>query len=189
MNYTFKKYTVAAAGTPQPLVGTTLTAATPASPNGAITVAVADSSPWDLYGEGFSAKFNVPVYAVFGKLGANEERVPVLQVVDSTHITVAYLNLTHASGDYVRLGAAVNSVYVQSADGNTGNFLYIGNSPSMVKASMTYVIAKLAKVATGSQPTEFSDTRTFGGNPSDAANWWIDADTTGDGYSPSFGVV
>jgi len=188
-NYTFKQYTIAAAGTPQPLVGTTLSAAVAASPGQPVTVAVADASPWDIYGQGFAAAFDVPVYAVFGKLGASEERVRVLQVVDGTHIKVDQLAFAHANAIYVRLGAAVNSVYVQSKDGNTGNFLYIGNSPNMVKATMTYCLAKLAKVAALSQPTEFSDTRTGAWNPGDAANCWIDGDTTGDGYVPSFGVV
>jgi len=186
-NYTFKKYTIAATGTPQPLVGTTLSAAAPASP-GPITVAVADASPWDIYSLGFGAASFPLIYAVFD-VGSFQERARVLKVVDGTHITVDQLNFAHASGKYVRLGAAVNSTYVQTTDGNTGNFLYIGNSPNMAKATMTYCIAKLAKVAALSQPTEFSDTRTFGANPSDASNWWIDGDSTGDGYVPSFGVV
>lgn len=181
----FKYFTIAAGGTPQPLVGTTLTAAVVAqvtvpstSPSDALsTLPVADSSMF-LNGD----------WVILDSTGAaGEERVQVFTVPDGTHIQVKGMKSNHANGAFVRLAQLMNSVYVQAKDGNVGA-LFIGTSSALVKATGAFVIAKLVQVAAGVQPVEFSSTRSGLANCDDLGQLWIDG-TTADSYLPSIGQV
>jgi hypothetical protein len=184
-NRTTKLFTIQAGGTPQPLVGTWVTAApTPAGADPAgntlTTIAVNDSS---MFKPGDYARL---VSITF----TNDERLVVQKVPDGTHIVVRNMQFSHAGGgfgvgDFVALGIAVNSIYVQTKPGNAA-IIYIGTQ-GLVKATLANVIAQLQPVAANIQPTEYSDTRYYGPNPSQSSDVWIDG-TTADGYLPSFGI-
>jgi hypothetical protein len=181
---TTKYIALTAGGNPQPVFGTTTTAAvgptsTPgtgqnAATNNTVSIPVTDSSIF-LKGD----QVNVDV-------GANEERTTVYSVPDGTHIVVASLANTHASGIYVRLSGSCGVVYIQTQDGNTGA-IYIGNKYSMVKATGVSCIVKLQPVAVGVQPVEFNTT--IGGflGPLSLGEFWFDG-TTGDKILPSISV-
>lgn len=170
----FKQFTIVAGGTPQPLVGTTLSAATLASATPQ-SVAVVDSS-----------MFKQGDWAVFGTVaGADEERQLVTKVVDGTHIKVNSLEKAHASGAFVRSGILINSVYVQR-DLTGAGLLYIG-AQGIVKATFANVVATLFNSATG-QPIDFGDSRGDSTDAGSAGDWWVDG-TTNDKYLPSFGVT
>ena len=171
---TFKYFSIAAGGTVQALVGTASTAAVAAGSN--VSIPVSDSSMF-LKGD----------YAAVDT-GANQERPRVTSVPDGTHVVVDNLSAGHASGVSVRPSLMVNSVYVQSNDGNTGA-LFVGNNPALVKATGVGVLKKVLFVAANSIPPDFS-TADLGGfsNPVDLADFWIDG-TTSDKYLPSVTVV
>jgi hypothetical protein len=187
MNRTTKLFTIQAGGTPQPLVGTWITANTSPGPpdssnNTLTTIPVNDSSM-------FKDRHGDYAYLVSASL-TNPERVLVTAVPDGTHITVKNLQLARVggvfgTGDFVSLSIAVNSCYSQNKPGNAGT-LYIGTQ-GLVKATLANVIAQLLPFGAGVQPIEFSDTRYYGPNPGDSSDFWIDG-TTGDGYLPSFGI-
>jgi len=187
-NRTSKKFTIQAGGTPQPLVGTWITAGisppTPDSAGNTLTnIAVNDSSM-------FKDKHGDYAYIVSAALTL-PERVLVQSVPDGTHITVRNLQNTRTggafgAGDFVSLSLAVNSCYVQCTPANAA-ILYIG-SQGIVKATYVNVIAILQPSGAAIQPFEFSDTRYYGPNPSASSDFWIDG-TTGDGYLPSFGIA
>lgn len=178
-----KSFTIASGGTPQPLVGTTLTAAAgPAGtdPNGDPSnqiVAVADSS-----------MFRAGDWIVIGTSAAgDEERVLIsTDIDDSTHIEIK-LAKNHLNGAFVRLSVLCQSVYVQTKAGNAG-IIYIGTQ-GLVKATGVNVIAQLIAVAaTGVQPIEFSDPIRVSPDASDIGEYWVDG-TTGDGYLPTLTVI
>jgi hypothetical protein len=175
----FKYFQIAAGGTPQPLVGTTLTAAVtaPTNPDAVVSLSVADSSMF-LKGD----------RVVIGSTGAaDEEDAAVFSVPDGTHINVQDIENNHANGAYVRLGILINSLYIQEQDGNTGA-LFIGTSSALVKATGVFVIAKLQAVGAGVQPNELDSTRSGLANPDQLGQIWIDG-TTGDKYLPSVGLI
>jgi hypothetical protein len=175
----FKYFSITAGGTPQPLVGTTLTAAlnAPTNPDTAVTATVADSSMF-LAGDATRLESTG---------AATEERVRVFQVVDATHIQLVGVKFNHLSGIFVRLSISINSIYIQALDGNLGA-LYIGLSSAMVKATGVQVVAKLQLAGTGVQPFEFLSTRSGLANADDLGQLWIDGTTT-DKYLPSVGQV
>src|SRR5277367_3283863 len=119
----FKYFSIAAGGTPQPLVGTTLTAAVvPPSnvkdPATALTLLPVVDSSMFLNGD----------WMMLDSTGApGEERVQVFSVPNGTSIQVKGMLQPHASGAFVRLAVLTNSLYIQTLDGNTGA-IYIGTS-------------------------------------------------------------
>lgn len=174
-NRTFKQFSIAAGGTPQPLIGTTLGAATVVSST-PVNVLVGDSS-----------MFKSGDWAWFGTIaGSDEERQLVISVPDGTHIKVQKLDVAHLNGAVVRLGNLANSFYVQCKKGNAGS-IFVGTQ-GMNKTGLVKVIAELLPFAAGVQPIDLGDTRSFGGNATSVGDLWVDG-TTGDGYSPSVGIV
>jgi hypothetical protein len=171
----WKYFAIAAAGTPQPLVGTTMSAAISPSA-GPLSIAVADSSI-ALQGD----------WVILDTPGTSEERCLVLSIPDGTHIQVSSVQFAHVSGAIVRSGIEVNSVFIQTLDGNAG-FIYVGTSPVMVKATGAFLIAKLANVAGGQQPTYLASTRSGLANVDNIGQLWVDG-STGDKYLPSVGVM
>jgi hypothetical protein len=177
---TFKAFTVATAGTPQPLIGTTISAAIAAGAH-MIKVQVADSSMF--VGEDWAL-----LRTIAGVSPDVEERVFIAKVDDSTHVTFKDVATAFPSGSWLRLAGNYSSIFVQSIDGNTGN-LYIGTSRDLVKASYTKVAAEISHVAAGSQPPSFSDQTSTTSDAEDMSQWWIDADNNTDKYLPSFGII
>jgi hypothetical protein len=179
---TFKKFTIVAGGTPQPLVGTTTTAATGPSgidPNGdktVVTVPVADSSMF-LNGD----------WAIVGSLAnGDEERVLIQKVKDATHIIVRKMDKTHVTGSYVRLAILCQAVYTQTSQGNTGA-IYIGTE-ALVKSTQAGVIALLYPFASPTQPVDYTDPYRVSQDGGDVGEYFVDG-TTGDGWLPSLTVI
>lgn len=181
----YKQFAILLGGSPQPLVGTFITATTapnpPANPDGSsiTTLPVSDSSM--LMG-GEDVFICSPTFT-------NPERTRVFKVVDGTHIQVKGLRFTRTggavgTGDWISVGALVNSVYVQSLAGNAG-LLYLGNQ-GLNKTGLVHVVTTMFNVTTG-QPTDFTDIRRGAPDSTDACDWWIDG-TTNDKYQASFGI-
>lgn len=180
MKATFKQFTIAAAGTPQPLIGTTIAGAAsiatdPMSAQGSQqSVQVTDSS-----------MFKVGDWSVFD-VGVNEERVRIENVPDATHIKVSGLIRSHGVGIFVRLSNLCQSVYVQTKKVNAGS-IFIGTQ-GMNKTGAVKVIVELIPVGAGIQPIDWSDPVRIGADGSDVGDFWIDGNTN-DGYLPSLTVL
>lgn len=185
----FKKFTIVAGGTPQPLIGTTTTAAVGpipkpkegiVGPSGLYSIPVADSS-----------MFRQGDWSIIGKPSSGEERLYVQSIPDSTHVQVKVpdfgLTGIYLSGAYFRLSNLINSTYIQTTQGNTGA-VYVGTRDNMVKATQAFVIALLYEVIAPSQPIEYRDGRSGLQNADDIGQYWVDG-TTADGYLPSYGAV
>jgi hypothetical protein len=185
-NRTFKAFAIQAGGTPQPLVGTWITAA--GTPIGAdfqgeqiTTLTVSDSS---MFLQGDYALLQSATYT-------NKELVRVQKVTNSTTIVIRGSTLVRTggvfgTGDFMSLAIPTNGVFVQSVPGDTG-LLYIG-TVGMSKTGLVKVIATLQNFAAGTQPVYFSDSRYFTADPMMASDLWIDG-TTADTYLPSFPVA
>lgn len=178
----FKLYTIAAGGTPQPLIGTKTSAATGPSgqdPNGdpsVVKVPVSDSS-----------MFQNGDWAIIGSTAnSDEERVLVQSVPDSTHIVVKGMALTHVTASYVRLSIFCQSVYVQTKQGNAGA-IYVGLQ-GIVKATYANVLATLYFFASPTQPIDYTDPVRVGEDGADIGQYFCDG-TTGDGYVPSLTIL
>jgi len=170
---TFKYVALTSAGTPQPVFGTTLTAAV--SLGSQVSVPVTDSS---FFLKGDQVNFDV---------GASEETTTVFSVPDGTHIVVNALTKAHANGTYVRLSGSISAVYIQTLDGNT-SAIVIGNKSTMVKATGVGCIAKLIQVAAGNSPVDFSSTIAGFPGPLSYGEFWFDGTTNGDKILPSVSV-
>jgi len=180
----FKYFQIVAGGTPQPLVGTTTTAAVKPTvqvpPQNTLVIPVADAS-----------MFQSGDWAIIGKPSSNQEKL-LVQSVSGNNLTVQIppssgIMGSYPSGTYVRLGNAINSTYVQTKDGNAGA-IYVGTMDDMVKATGVFVVAKLQPVGAGSQPVDFHDGRSGLANVDNIGQLWVDG-TTGDSYLPTVGVV
>lgn len=193
MNRSFKYFTIQAGGTPQPLVGSYLTAAVTAAQvaaanvNGNIMVpialAVADSS---MFKQGdYLSVVDPGTYAM--------ERVIVTSVpAGGNQVVVTGLQNTHPGGAYgvgawVALASLAQGIYLQGKDGNAGT-LYLGTSPQMVTATGTYMMTQLKTAAAGSQPNQFATSLQGPANTEAVNEYWIDG-TTGDSYLASIGVL
>lgn len=180
----YKQFAIQSGGNPQPLVGTWITAnsvGTAPNPDGSTfaTLAVNDSSM--LVG-GEDIFICSPTFT-------NPERTRLFKVLDGTHIQVKGLRFARTggavgTGDWISVGANVNSVYVQSVAGNAG-LLFIGNQ-GLNKTGLVHVVETLFNVTTG-QPTDFLDIRRNAPDSTIASDWWIDG-TSADKYQPSFGI-
>lgn len=189
----FKYFAIQSGGTPQPVIGTWLTAALtqPVVNAGynftsqiysAVTLTVNDTSMFA--GFNYLNVIDPGTYAT--------EKALILSVTDATHVLVQGLQNAHPGGVYgtgawVALSCFGQNLYVQAKDGNAGA-LFIGTAPTLVKATGVSVIAKLQLVASGQQPYEFSTSRQGLADTETLSQYWIDG-TTGDSYLPSVGQV
>lgn len=178
----FKAYTIAAGGTPQPLIGTTTTAATGpggTDPNGDLSVVkipVADSS-----------MFQGGDWAIIGSTAnADEERVWVKSAPDSTHIIVQKMALTHVTASYVRLSVMCQTVDVRTGNANTGG-IYVGTE-GLVKAGFINVIVVLYQVTSPAEPNDWSAPTRVGSDGQDVGQLWVDG-TSADSYLPSLTIL
>lgn len=176
---TFKYVALTANGTPQPVFGTVSTSAiTPASPgsstsqNTQVSIPVSDSS--------FFQKGD----PVLVDSGANEELTSVFSVPDGTHIVVSNLKSAHATAIFVRLAVSASSVYIQTADGNTGP-IFIGNKYNMAKATGTFCIKKLVQVAAAAQATDLNLPIAGFYGALNLGEFWFDGTTNADKILPS----
>lgn len=191
----FKYFTIQSGGTPQPLIGSYLTAAVTQTQVTAagmardglvtlpITVAVADSSPF--VGAQYAQIVDPTTYVTEGFLrviAAPTSTSVLLQGILKPHPGGAY-----GTGAWIALANYSQQIYVQAKDGNTGA-LYLGTSPKMVISTGVLVIAKLQTVTAGVQPTEFYTSRQGLADTEGLGQYWIDG-TTGDAYLPSAGLV
>jgi hypothetical protein len=177
----FKYFTIGATSTPQPLIGTALSAAVAVPINvpdlnvALTTLPVLDSS-----------MFSIGDWVMLDSTGvAAEERVLVFSVPNATSIKVKGMLNAHASGAFVRLAVLANDIYIQPADGNSAA-LYVGTSSSLSTTTGAFAIKKLLQTAGGTQPQEFYIARHgVGANPEDVGQYWI-AGTLNDKYLASF---
>lgn len=192
MQQAFKYFTIQAAGTPQPLVGTWLTAAlsvpvvnaayNPTSQTYTpVTLTVNDSSMF--VGFNWLNVIDPGTFAV--------ERAMILAVPSSTTVQVQGLKNAHAGGAYgtgawVALGGFAQEVTVQGLDGNTGA-LYVGTSPQMVKATGVFVLTKLVQTAANVEPNAIRYSQSGLAESETLSQFWIDG-TTADSYLPSIGA-
>lgn len=181
----FKQFAIQTGGTPQPLVGTWVTATTPpaAQDQGGNSLTLLPVNDSSMFQAGDWA------YLVSAAL-ANPERVYVQSVPDATHIKVRNLINVRTGGgfgvgDFVALAIAINSTFVQQVQANVGG-LFIGTQ-GLVKAGLVKVVEVLVQAAVNIQPQAFSDSRVYAPNGSESSDFWIDG-TTADLYLPSFGV-
>lgn len=180
----FKYTPIVTSNTPQPLIGTTLGAATTnkvgkqGDPPIQITLTVVDSS---FFSPGDDA-------ALLTTAGLNPLTVSVVSIPDATHVVVLGLFLfTYASGSYLSLATNVNSPYVQCKPGNAG-VIGIGSKYDVNLTTGVHLIAILEPTASPTQPIDFSTVRPGFMNPESLANYWA-IGTSGDYYLPSFGAV
>lgn len=179
MKRSFKFVSVASATTPQPVFGTTLTAACGpvGTPEKSLqSIEVADSS-W----------FQQSDYALIDPANstvAKRERLLVESVPDSTHIKVQGMQYAHASGVYVQLAVVCQSVLIQAKVANTAA-ITIGTDPAMVVSTGVKCIYFLAQSASG-QPGSFLDTNSGGADQMKTDEYWFDGTHTGDEILPSF---
>jgi hypothetical protein len=186
MNRTFKTFTINTTSTPQPLVGTYITAAgTPIGPDfqgeQITTLTVSDTS---MFLQGDYVLLQSATYT-------NKELVRVQKVTNSTTMVIRGSTLVRTggvfgTGDFVSLAIPVNGVFVQATPGNAA-LLYIG-TVGMVVSGEVKVIASLQNFAAGTQPVYYNDSRYYTADPMGASDLWI-AGTSGDGYLPSFPVA
>jgi hypothetical protein len=169
----------------QPVVGTTLTNAispcTITTSDGAghagQSILVADSSF-------FYVDDNVNIVPVAGATTPLAEyNLPVTAIPDATHIVVLN-SQPHNAGDWVQLSMQCTTIIIQGKDGGAGS-LWVGGSSGVTNAGVKSVY-QIAKVAAGSQPSEFNPAQAYTGVHSwNIADFWIVASTGGDQYLPS----
>lgn len=194
---TFKQFTVAAGGTPQPLVATTTSAAVTAPATG-VSYGVGNALPQP-------APVSIPVvdsslftqggYCWIDTLG-NAERLEVRSIADGTHIGLN-IKKNHASGVFVTPCIPCSAVYLQSKPGNAAvlDVFYYRNafkaadsfglgSLAPAKTGLILAIAQLEQVTAPTQPIDLSSANNFGANTDGLEYYWVDG-TTSDGYLPS----
>lgn len=180
----FKYYAIGVTNTPQPLIGTTLTAATvntvpkQSDPSIQISITVADTTPF-LPGDDA---------ALLNTDGSGLLTVNVVSITDATHMVVQGLfRRAYPVGAYLSLATNVNSPYVQCKPGNAAA-IGIGSKYDVSLSTGVHLIAVLEPTTAGVQPVDFSTVRPGFMNPESLVNYWV-VGTANDSYLPSFGAV
>lgn len=180
MKRAFQYVSVVAAGTPQPVFGSTLTANVAPARNARddlTTVAVAASLWW-----------NPGDYMLIDPLGANPELLgPIEGVPDATHVVVPGMRFPHASGVHAQLSISCFSVFIQTRVGNSA-LIYIGSSGLMNTGTGRFCICALTPVTGTSLPTFLSDMVYGLANVENPSNYWFDG-ATGDSILPSMSTM
>ena len=181
MNRTFKYFTLAVTGTPQPAFGTTLSAAFVPTTDGlgnptlGQVVAVTDADlPWERNDQ-------VIVVEADGSLLEGASIIDI-DTVGGT-LTLSSLRFAHAAGARVILNNNCTAVYVQGVDGAAGD-IGIGTSRALNATTGRKMIALLKKVPATTQPPDFSSANVMGLNPASTSEYWI-VGTNPDKYLPS----
>ncbi len=171
MQRQFKPQALTAGGTPQPVLGTTTTAAVgPVGSQGNTlqSIPVADSS-----------LFIQSDWIVLDPLGANPERLLVLAVVDSTHIKTQDVQFTHGSGVFVQLAVECAIFTVQGVGAHE---VYIGTA-GLSKSAGPYLYI-LQPVTPPAQPNVYQVNLGDGTDSIAVDDFWFDG-TTADTILPS----
>ena len=189
-------FAVASTVTPQPLVGSWVTAGLggPSQNLLTLTLGTATSSGND------AANIFVPGDTAFliNPDGSNSEAVLITAVKNNTvtlgtQTTSAAIGgqnpvtvYQHASGvlgtgTFIALLANFNNVYITYEDGAVGQWLYIGNSYAMTATA--HRIAKLAKVATNTMPYSYSASASSPANPFSSNEPWVLGTSVADAYN------
>lgn len=182
MKRTWKSFTVASGGTPQPIVGT-LTATALLAATAPQSIQVVDSS---MFRRGDFFWLDV---------GSNAERIMVTAIADGTHVS-GIVTKAHATGVTVALDPSFTALYVQTISGNNAAGLVIfypdqqfsSQRVAPNKTGLVKAIAVLMAVTAPTQPIDFSTANNFGANPDSLGYYWIDG-TTGDGYLVSVDIT
>lgn len=180
MKRQFPYAVLASGGTPQPVFGTTLTAAVGpkgTDGNSLQSIAVA-SSAWFSQGDWF-------VLDPLNSTAAKRERLRVESIPDSTHIKVSGIQYTHVNSTFVQLAEEVNTIYIQCKPGNSG-IIYVGGQGMVASTGPFYAL--LINTASGIQPIDFTDSIGSGQNVMSTADYWFDG-TTSDSILPSVTVL
>ena len=184
MKRTWQYISLVAAGTPQPVFGTTLTNAVVANPGllGNTIDLVVGTSVGIVNGDNI----------ILDPLN-NPERLLVQRVVNGTTLrcrneTGLGIQFAHNAGVYVQLAIPCISIFIQMKAADT-SAIVIGNSGLMNKATGQYCILTLQPTGAGVQPYNFADP-TYGGlNGMVSNDYWFDGTTNGDSILPSLTVL
>jgi uncharacterized Zn-binding protein involved in type VI secretion len=185
---TFKYFTIQNTNTPQPVIGTWITAAsvTPVPDfqgETLVTLAVNDNSM-------FTKGDNVVAQAVNGTV---VERGKVFSTSGGNSVVVQGLKTARVggvfgTGDFLSLANQAFSLYIQSLDGALGN-LSVGTSPTFNPTTGVGMVLKMVKVAAASQPVEFNVIRNGGTPDAESVGAYFITGTATDSYLPSIGQV
>lgn len=190
-------FTVAATDTPQPLIGSWVTAGAGFNaPSGVpltLTLGTALTSGNDasIFAPGDEAYLIDPN-------GAHGEPVRIQSVSGNT-VTLGnqtdmstqgqnpVTRFAHAAGaigtgTFITPHQMANNFLVMLEDGGTGTFLYIGCKYNMTATA--YRVFKLAKTSSGTQPQWYSSAMFSPGNPFQPSEWWAYG-TAGDAWNIS----
>ncbi len=189
MNITFINFTIAAGGTPQPLVGTTTSGAI-LSGTGPQSVAVASSK-----------MFQTNDYAYIDTLGSAEK--VGIKVTSDTAITMTpsdpsgHFRFAHSSGAALALFLPISSFTVFYPNGGAAPITVLYNpmqfSPASGFGRGAQAISKtgpvgaiwiLNQTVSPGAPSFMNSANIFGSNPDNLCYVWCDG-TTGDGYTVS----
>lgn len=188
----FPRFQIQSTTVAQPLIGSWITAGIGGPSNQPLTLTLGSACA----GSGFSdSQVFIPgsQALLIDPNGSNAEIVTVQSIVAGANVNQIVLGPRtggglssgydnpvtlnkHVSGGFgtgtfILLHVEFNSVYVQPEDGNSGTYLYIGNQFNMTP---TYKrIVKLAKVTSGSQPNDWSNTENSPGNPFISSELWV----------------
>lgn len=174
---------IAATGTPQPLIGTKLTGAVAPS-DAPVTVAVADSG-------NFEVGDTVNLYDNAGGYPAATETLYIDAIPDATHVVVSLpqgqgVRGSYSTSGWLVLNVRANHLYIQSKVGNAAS-IWVGSDARMSSATGAYAIAELSAVTAG-QPIEFTLQETVGRFPETPANLWVEG-TAGDKFLVVLGML
>lgn len=187
---TFPRFSVQSTSVAQPLIGSFITAGIGAPSNVPLTITLGNLTAGLGGGSGqYDAQVFIPgsQALLMDPGGSNVEIVTVASLIagspnqitlgpktvgagnpvtEKSHVSGAF-----GTGTWILLHVEFNSVYVQPEDGNAGTYLYIGNQFNMTAVYKRAV--KLAKVTSGSQPNDWSNTENSPGNPFVSSEFWI----------------
>lgn len=180
----FKNKTLAVTNTAQPLIFATITAAAAVGPSGfgqgdSLTTLTVDDSFWFLKDD---------FVTMCSPTQTLVERVRVWKIVDSTHVTVQGMTQARSANDLMILSIPCSTIYVQPTAGGAGA-MGIGTAYDCAIATGVHLRVILQKVAAGSQPVDWTSSRTSAApDPINSSDYWI-VGTNPDTYLASLGLV
>ena len=187
---TFPRFSIKSTTVAQPLIGSYITAGIGGPSNVPLTITLGDLVAGLGAGSGqYDAQIFIPgsQALLVDPGGTNVETVTVASLIagspnqitlgpktvgagnpvtEKSHVSGAF-----GTGTWILLHTEFNSVYVQPEDGNAGTYIYIGNAINMTAVYKRAV--KLAKVSSGSQPNDWSNTENSPGNPFVSSEFWV----------------
>jgi hypothetical protein len=207
---TFATFAIQTTNTPQPLIGSWLSAivsgslAQPANQPVTVTLGTATSvtsggndatniflkgeDAWLIDPSGANAEAvhisnisgNNLTFGLSKNVGGSPQGAPT--VTTNPHVVGVF-----GTGTFIMpKPAGMNNLFFSREDGGTGIFMYLGNAYNM-NANFRRIV-KLANVATGNQPLNYSASESYFGDPFDISELWVYG-TAGDLYSATLNVA